>query len=91
MTIARSAPVVLLGAYEINLNGYANIGTHWIPCFLKANFNSFGVDFIPKEITKFIGNKNIILHIFAIILGNIFEACDSVTCGYFCIATFHRV
>ena len=35
MTVARSAPVAMFGAYEINLNGYANIGTHWIPCFLK--------------------------------------------------------
>ena len=35
MTIARSAPEAMFEAYEINLNGYANIGTHWVPCFLK--------------------------------------------------------
>ena len=42
-------------------------------------FDSFGVEHIPKEIKKFIGNKNIQANIFRI------PAYDSVMCGYFCI------
>ena len=41
--------------------------------------NSFGVEHIPKEIKKFIGNKNIITNIYRI------QACDWIMCGYFCI------
>ena len=42
-------------------------------------FDSFGVEHIPKEIKKFIKNKNI--------TGNIsrIQTYDSVMCGYFCI------
>ena len=42
-------------------------------------FNSFGVEYIPKEIKRFIGNKNMQTNIFRI------QAYDSVMCGYFCI------
>ena len=42
-------------------------------------FDCFGVEPIPKEIMKFIGNKSIITNIFRI------QAYDSVVCGYFCI------
>ena len=42
-------------------------------------FNSFGVKHIPKEIRKFIGNKNIITYIYRI------QAYDSIMCEYFCI------
>ena len=42
-------------------------------------FDSFGVEHIPREINKFIGNKNIIANILRI------QAYDSVMCGYFCI------
>ena len=42
-------------------------------------FDSFGVEHIPKEIMKFIGNKNIITNVFRI------QAYDSIMCGYFCI------
>ena len=42
-------------------------------------FDSFGVEHIPKEIKKFINNKNIIVNIFRI------PAYNSVLCGYFCI------
>ena len=44
-----------------------------------TNFDSFGVEHIPKEIKEFIKNKNIITNIFRI------QAYDSITCGYFCI------
>ena len=42
-------------------------------------FDSFGVEHIPKEIRKFINNKNIITYIFRI------QAYDSIMCGYLCI------
>ena len=42
-------------------------------------FDSFGVEHIPKEIKKFIGNKNIITNIYRI------QAYDSMMCGCFCI------
>ena len=42
-------------------------------------FNSFEVKHIPKEIRKFIGNKNIITYIYRI------QAYDSIMCEYFCI------
>ena len=42
-------------------------------------FDSFGVEHIPKEIKKFIGNKNIKANIFQI------QANNSIMCGYFCI------
>ena len=56
---------------------------HWVSLFVKANeviyFNSFGVENIPEEINKFIGNKKIKANIFRI------QAYDSIMCGYFCI------
>ena len=51
------------GTRVINLDEYAGVGTHWITLYISNNdaiyFNSFGVEHIPKEIKKFIGNKNI--------------------------------
>ena len=50
------------GAYVINLNEYADIGTHWIALYVKNNeviyFDSFGVEHVPKETKKIIGHKN---------------------------------
>ena len=48
-------------------------------------FDSFGVEHIPKEIMKLIGNKNIITNIFRI------HAYDSIICGYFCIGFINFV
>ena len=53
-------------------------------CFVCKNnnvtyFDSFGVEYIPKEIKIFIKNKNIKTNIFRI------QAYDSIMCGYFCI------
>ena len=42
-------------------------------------FDSFGVEHIPKEVKKFIGNKNITTNIFRV------QAYDSIMHGYFCI------
>ena len=71
------------GAYIINLDEYSDIGTHWVALYLKSNditnFHSFGVEHIPKEITKFIKNENIKTSIFRI------QAYGSIMCGYVCI------
>ena len=71
------------GAYVINLDEYADVGTHWIALFCNRNeivyFNSFGVEYVPEEIKEFVGNKNIKANIFRV------QANDSVMCGYFCI------
>ena len=74
-------------AYIINLDEYANVGTHWIALFSKKNeivyFDSFGVEYIPEEIKEFIktfpGNKNIKTNIFRV------QEDNSIMCGYFCI------
>ena len=51
------------GAYVINIDEYADVGTHWIALYVKDNnityFDSFGVEHVPKEIKKFIGHKKI--------------------------------
>ena len=69
-------------AYVINLDEYADVGAHWIALFGNRNeivyFNSFGVEHVPEEIKKFIGNKNIKANIFRV------QANDSIMCGYFC-------
>ena len=74
------------GAYVINLDEYADVGTHWIALFCNRNeivyFDSFGVEHVPEEIKEFIGNKNIKANIFRV------QENDSVMCGYFCIGFF---
>ena len=71
------------GAYIINLDKYANVGTHLIALFCKKDevvyFDSFSVEHIPKEIEEFIRNKNIKTNIFRV------KENDSLMCGYFCI------
>ena len=71
------------GAYVINLDEYADVGTHWIALFCNRNeivyFDSFGVEHVPEEIKEFVGNKNIIANIFRV------QPKDSVMCGYFYI------
>ena len=75
------------GAYVINLDEYADVGTHWIALFCNRNeivyFDSFGVEHIPEEIKEFIkefpGNKNIKTNIFRV------QEDNSIKCGYFCI------
>ena len=70
-------------AHVISLDGYKLIRTHWVALYVNDNnvtyFDSFGVDHIPKQIRKFIGNKNIIINIYRI------QAHDSIMGGYFCI------
>ena len=76
----NNLPIIQDGAYVINLDQYESIGTHLIVLYVNGNniiyFDSFGVGHIPKEIEKFIGNKN----------GNVsrIQAYDSIMCGYYC-------
>ena len=48
--------------YIINLDEYADLGTHWIALYVRNNqviyFDSFGVEHVPKEIKRFIRHKN---------------------------------
>ena len=70
------------GAYVINLDEYADVGTHWIALFCNRNeivyFDSFGAEHVPGEIKEFIGNKTIKANIFRV------QANNSIMCGYFC-------
>ena len=71
-------------AYVINLDKHKDTGTHWVALFCKTKgevvyFDSFGLEHIPEEIKKFIGNRNIKANIFRV------QANNSVMCGYFCI------
>ena len=71
------------GAYVANLDEFKSIGTRWIALDGKGNnatyFDSFGVQYIQKEIKKLMGNKNIITNIYRI------QAYDLIMLGYFCI------
>ena len=54
----------------MNLDVYADVGTHWIALFCNRKeivyFDSFGAEHIPEEIKEFIGNKNIKADIFRV-------------------------
>ena len=71
------------GAYVINLDEYADVGTRWIALFCNRNeivyFDSLGVEHVPEEIKEFVGNKNIIANIFRV------QANDSAMCRCFYI------
>ena len=62
------------GVYAINLDEYADIGTHWIDLHTLSNdifyLDSFAVEHIAKEIKTFIGKKNIQTNIFRIQANN---------------------
>ena len=79
----NNLPKIKDGVYGINLDEFKRRGTHWIAFYVNANniiyFDSFGVEHIPKEITKFIGNKNVKENIYRIL------AYDSMMCKYFYI------
>ena len=69
-------------AYIINLDEYKNTGAHWVVLYTDNGviyFDSFGVEHVPKEIKKFIGNKEIKTNMFRI------QAYDSIICDYFYI------
>ena len=68
-------------AYVINLDEFSDIGTHWIVLYVNNKtvtyFDSFGIEHIPKEVKKCIGNRNIITNIYRI------QNYDSIMCDYF--------
>ena len=70
------------GAYVIKLNECADVGTYWIALFCNTSeivyFDSFGVEYVPEELKKFVGNKNIKANMFRV------QANNSVLCGHFC-------
>ena len=82
-------PEIKDGAYVINLDECSDIGTHWVTLYVKnndiTNFDSFGVEKIPKKIRGFIDrpsssalhNKSIKANLFRI------QAYDSIMCRYF--------
>ena len=69
--------------YIIDLDEYKSIENNWKALYMNAEnvtyFDSFGVEYIPKEIRIFIGSKYITTNICRI------QTYDSVMCGYFCI------
>ena len=71
------------GEYIINLYEYESIESHWITLYVNDNnaayFVSFGVEHVPKEIKKFMGNKHVVTIIYRV------QAYDSIICGYFCV------
>ena len=75
-------PNIQKGTYVINLQDSLGPGTYWVVVFVKKNeviyFDSFGVEYIPREIKKSVGNKNIKTNLFRIIY-------NSVMRGYICI------
>ena len=58
------------GEYIRSLDEYVSKGTHWITLYVNNNnviyFDSFGVENIPKEIKKVIGNENIVTNIYRV-------------------------
>ena len=70
-------------AYVINLDEYADAGTHWIALFCSRSeivyFDSFGDEHVPKVIKESVGHKNIIANNFRL------QANNSVMRRYFSI------
>ena len=78
----NNLPKIKDGAYLINSDEFKSIGAHWIALYVNAEnvtyFDSFGVEHIPKQLRKFIGNKTITTNIYRM------QAYDSM-CRCFCI------
>ena len=51
------------GVYSINIHGFKSLAVQWKALYINGNniinFDSYGVEHIPKENKRFIGNKNI--------------------------------
>ena len=81
--LRNDLPKLKDGAFAINLDDDISISTRWVAFYVNGdniiNFDSFGVEYIPKETKKFIENQNITSTIFII------QTNESVMCGYFCI------
>ena len=79
----NSSKKVKNGTYVMNHDHYHDVGTPRVAVYVDndkvIDFDSFGVEPIPKEIKEFIGNKSVKANIYRI------QTYDSVTRGYFCI------
>ena len=69
--------------YIVNHDEHKSTGTLWVALYVNKNtfyhhFDMFGIEYILKEMKKFIVNKN---------AANIYrmQAYNSIMCGYFCI------
>ena len=66
----NNLPKIIDGTYKINLDENKSTGTHWIALYENGNnkiyFDGFGVGYIPKEVQKFKGKKNIAINIYRI-------------------------
>ena len=63
----NNLPKIKDGAYVMNLDQFKWIGRYWIALYIHVNniyFYNFGVEHIPKQVRKFIGNKNIKTNIY---------------------------
>ena len=76
--MTNNLPNIKDGTQIIILDEYKSIGMY-VNCNNVTYFDSFGVEHNPKEIKKFIENKNITTNIYRL------QANDSIGCGYFCI------
>ena len=76
------------GAYIINLDHSENTRTHWAVIFVKEDeviyFDSFGVEYIPKEIMERIEHSSLRNKSIKTSISRI-QSYDSIMCGYFCI------
>ena len=65
---------------KLKFKNEVSIETNWISLYVNGDnltlFDSFGIEYIPKGIKKFIGNKNITTNIIYRIKAN-----DSIMCG----------
>ena len=80
----NNLPKIKDGTYLINLDESKSIGTHWIVLYVNGNnnviyFDSFGVEYIPKGVERFIGSKNMTTNICWR------QAYNLILCRYFCI------
>ena len=71
-------------AYVINLDDKNSKWAHWVSLFIDRNlavhFDSFGIEYIPKEALNKIKDKSITHNIFRI------QDNKSIICGFYCIA-----
>ena len=66
----NNLPKMKDGTYLIIVDEFKSIGTHWISLYVNPEnvkcFDNLGVEHIPKEIRKFIGNKYAKINIYKI-------------------------
>ena len=85
----NNLPKINNGTYVVNLDEYISIGPRWIALYVDGDnviyFDSFGVEYTPKEIKKSISKKSIKTNIYRI------QANDSIMCRYFSIGFINVV